>query len=478
VRVAGLVLAAGAATRFGSPKVLARLEGRAVLEHVLTAARSSGLDPIVVVLGDAADAIEAQVSWAGERRVRNPDPGRGLSSSVAIGLEAIGAIDPPVDGAVILLGDQPLTRPDVIRALVSAPQDSGRPVVVPRYADGGGANPILVRREAFALVGGATGDRGLGPLLAANPDLVATVPVPGSNPDVDTRADLAAVAAAAWDARVLANRAQVDRFREVPDGRDFYAPVSSLFRADPARADDPSLVALLELVEPGDTVLDIGCGAGRYALPLARRVRHVIGLDPSTSMLDALRDGMQEYGISNVDVVHGRWPAAGGDLAADAAGQVADVSLIAHVGYDVEPIAPFLEAMEAVTRRLCVAILMDPPPAAIASPFWPAVHGEARVPLPAAGAFIDLLAARGRAPEVEWVDRPPRGYRDRDDLLRFLRQQLWVAPGGAKDARLDAAIDELAEERAGKWYVRDDRAGRIAVIRWTPPGPAGPSEIH
>jgi CTP:molybdopterin cytidylyltransferase MocA len=54
-----------------------------------------------------------------------------------------------------------------------------------------------VRRAAWALAAGLDGDRGLGPLLARRPDLVAEVPVAGNNPDVDTPADLAALAAPA-----------------------------------------------------------------------------------------------------------------------------------------------------------------------------------------------------------------------------------------------------------------------------------------
>ncbi len=51
----------------------------------------------------------------------------------------------------------------------------------------------------------------------------------------------------AWADRVRANREQVDRFREVPDGPDFYGPVSSMYRADPDRVDDAQLDALLAL---------------------------------------------------------------------------------------------------------------------------------------------------------------------------------------------------------------------------------------
>ena len=74
---------------------------------------------------------------------------------------------------------------------------------------------------------------------------------------------------AAWAERVRANRDQVERIREVPD-RDFYAPVSSLFVADPRRTGrgGPRRAAP-RLARPDERWLDIGAGAGRYALPLA-----------------------------------------------------------------------------------------------------------------------------------------------------------------------------------------------------------------
>ncbi|HEY0443572.1 MAG TPA: nucleotidyltransferase family protein [Candidatus Limnocylindrales bacterium] len=191
-----VVLAAGASTRFGSPKSLARLDGRPILEHVLDAIHEAGIDDIVVVLGHAADEIEERVSWLDERIVRNPDP-RHLSSSLQVGLDAAAELDPPVDAVVIVLGDQPRTRPAVIRALIAAARTSDTPVIAPRYADGTGANPLLLREEAFDLADEATGDRGLGPLLAERPDLVTWIDVAGGNPDIDTPADLATLEALA-----------------------------------------------------------------------------------------------------------------------------------------------------------------------------------------------------------------------------------------------------------------------------------------
>jgi molybdenum cofactor cytidylyltransferase len=192
MRVGAVVLAAGSSSRFGSPKALAELEGKPILEHVLDAVREAGIDEIVVVLGNAGDEIQQGIEWLDERLVRNPDP-RELSSSLQIGLDALDESDPPVQAAVLVLGDQPRTRPSVIRALIAATRTSELPIVVPRYAEGGGANPVLLRREAFDLADEATGDRGLAPILDVRPELVLEVPVTGSNPDIDTPADLAAL---------------------------------------------------------------------------------------------------------------------------------------------------------------------------------------------------------------------------------------------------------------------------------------------
>jgi molybdenum cofactor cytidylyltransferase len=192
VTVGGVVLAAGRSSRFGSPKALANLDGRPLLEHVLDIAAAAGLDPVVVVLGDAAEAVEPAISWRRERRVRNPDPARGLSSSVRLGLDTLAEIDAAAD-AVILPGDQPRADPSVIRRLVDVAAATDRPIVAPRYAGGGGPNPVLLRRAGFGLAEATEGDRGLGPLLEALPHLVAWVDVEGSNPDVDTPADLTAL---------------------------------------------------------------------------------------------------------------------------------------------------------------------------------------------------------------------------------------------------------------------------------------------
>ena len=276
----------------------------------------------------------------------------------------------------------------------------------------------------------------------------------------------AAALEAAWAERVRANRDQVDGVREVPD-RDFYAPVSSLFVADPRRTGEEALDELLTLAEPGDRWLDIGAGAGRYALPLALRVREVVAVEPSASMRNALRTGKAEHGLDNVDIVAGAWPAILSELGEP---PVADVVLVAHVGYDIEEIGPFIDGMERAAGRLCVAMLTDQSPASVADPFWPIVHGMDRVPLPALPELAELLRARGRSIEIRRVERAPRTFDSFDGLATFVRRQLWIAEDGEKEQRFRNALADMARERDDDgWTLATPPVGSIGILTWTPP---------
>lgn len=201
IRVAAVVLAAGAGSRFGGGKLLAPLDGRPVLQHVLDAIAAAGIRDVVVVLGADAAALEGAIAWRRERRIVNDRPDDGLGSSLRLGVEAVATASPPADAVLVALGDQPRVRPAVIGSLLAAADEvgrtarpgTGRSVVAPRYADDPGRNPVLVRREAWHLFEEVAGDRGLGPLLERRPELVREVRVAGENPDVDTPDQLRAL---------------------------------------------------------------------------------------------------------------------------------------------------------------------------------------------------------------------------------------------------------------------------------------------
>ena len=265
----------------------------------------------------------------------------------------------------------------------------------------------------------------------------------------------------AWARRVSANREQAERVREGVPSRDFYAPMAPRFRADPHRTDDPALDLLRSLVVPGETWLDIGAGGGRYTLPLALLAGEIIAVDPSEGMRGVLAKGMGEHGITNIRIVSARWPME--------SAPTADVALMANIGHDIEDIGPFLDAMETAARRLCVAVMVDPAPPYLAEPFWPPIHGEARVPLPALSEFLVLLLARRRLFEVRLLERPPATYAEPDGPLPWLYQQLFVEPHTDKGRQLAALVRAAMTARGDRWALSWDPAP-LGIVAWRPRG--------
>lgn len=184
--VAAIVLAAGASRRYGSPKQLAVVDGRTLLEHALASALAAGLAPIVAVvpvwLSRPASLSDPRLHW-----IRNVFPERGLSLSLRLGIDAVGD---HATAVVILLGDQPRVASEAIAAVLAARGD--RPLVA---AESGGvlAPPVLVERTHFHLFDELSGDVGLRHLLHDRPDLVRSVAVSAHAVDVDRPADLGSI---------------------------------------------------------------------------------------------------------------------------------------------------------------------------------------------------------------------------------------------------------------------------------------------
>jgi CTP:molybdopterin cytidylyltransferase MocA len=153
LHVAVVVLAAGAATRFGAPKQ------RLLLPRVLERVRSSEPDEIVVVSGAHALDTDAQV-------IDCPDWERGPGASLRCGLDALG---PEVDAAVVVLADGPDLAPAAIDRVVEAWRETGADVIAASYA-GDRGHPVLLARRAWAAIPDE-GARALDPLLVPCDDL-------------------------------------------------------------------------------------------------------------------------------------------------------------------------------------------------------------------------------------------------------------------------------------------------------------------
>lgn len=182
--VAAVVLAAGRATRFGATKQVARVEGRPLVVHAVTAARAAGCEPVLVVVGHDATVVRAALD-DDVVVVDNPAYADGQSTSLRAGVAAATTTD--AVALVVLLADQPGIPPAAITQVVAA-HLAGAEVARARYEDGPG-HPIVFARTVWPRLVEVTGDRGARDLLATLD--VTDVPVAGRcPPDVDTPADL------------------------------------------------------------------------------------------------------------------------------------------------------------------------------------------------------------------------------------------------------------------------------------------------
>ena len=398
-----MVLAAGAGSRFGGGKLLAELNGRPLLDHVLATVREGGPAQTIVVVGPAATGLEAIAAANGARTVVNPAPEEGLSSSVRIGLAVLAVTRAEdLDGALIVLGDQPRTSLATIKALLAAEVPEGRSIVVPRYRGGGGPNPALLLRPAWPLAAQLQGDRGFrspdqGPSRArrrGRPARRQSRRGHRRRPRPGRRGRLG-----------RARPGQPGAGRADPGGAgraDFYAPVRSLFRADPTRTDDP---VLRRPPRPGPARARHGWTSGREPAgsrcrspaPSTRRAARSLPWTRRPRCSPPARD--RRRACHPATCARSRH-AGRRMILATAPPASADVVLIAHVGYDIEAIGPFLDALEAAARRCCVAVLMDRVPASAADPFWPLGPRRGRAnacrPCPSSSSSCGLAGANRR----------------------------------------------------------------------------------
>ncbi len=181
--IAGLILAAGAGSRYGrSPKLLAELAGRPLLEHAIEAQCSvTELERVVVVLGAHSAAVLGAVDFMRSEPVVCERWREGISASLRRGSEALEG----AERVIVTLGDEPLMTSEVIARFLDAP-----PGARATY-DGQPGHPVVFGPEQLRAIRGLSGDAGARELLRGRPTIECGRLAPRG--DVDTRADLEAI---------------------------------------------------------------------------------------------------------------------------------------------------------------------------------------------------------------------------------------------------------------------------------------------
>ena len=172
-RIGAVLLAAGRSTRMGGPnKLLSDIDGVSMVARVAQRLLASRARPIIAVLGNQAEEVDAALGKLPVERVRNPEFSEGLSTSLKRGIVALPA---DLDAALICLGDMPLISGRHIERLIAAFNPlEGRAIVVPTRR-GKRGNPVLWSKRFFPEMAELAGDVGAKHLIGEHAELVAEV---------------------------------------------------------------------------------------------------------------------------------------------------------------------------------------------------------------------------------------------------------------------------------------------------------------
>jgi CTP:molybdopterin cytidylyltransferase MocA len=181
-----VLLAAGESRRLGRPKQLLEIDGEPLVRRGARLALGTAPSQTVVVVGAQADRVWEAVADLPVVRADCPDWSSGLSASIRAG---IGRVDREVEGALILLCDQPALTAAHLEALVDRWRSHPHQAVACRYSGTVGV-PAMLPRSWFGALSTLSGDRGARDLLRECPTEVVAIPADMLGLDVDVSADL------------------------------------------------------------------------------------------------------------------------------------------------------------------------------------------------------------------------------------------------------------------------------------------------
>jgi molybdenum cofactor cytidylyltransferase len=186
-KIAGIVLAAGGASRLQVPKQLLQWRGESFVSSVAKTAIAAGLDPVIVVLGAYHEAVKKVLDEMPVHFVNNLHWKEGQSTSIKVGIKAL---PEGVEGAIFLLADQPQLSISLVKSLMESAWTSSKPVITP-LIDGKRGNPVYFSSETFDELSGITGDQGGRAIFSKYPPQYLDWFDESQKLDVDTLDDLA-----------------------------------------------------------------------------------------------------------------------------------------------------------------------------------------------------------------------------------------------------------------------------------------------
>ena len=191
VRTAAVILAAGEARRYGSPKQLLSIDGEPMIRRIASKVLAAGLSPVMVVVGSRAERVVDCLDQLDVQTVENPQWVSGMGSSIAAGVKALMMQAAEVESLMVVLADQPAIRvEDLARMLARHAQSPQR--ILACEQQGRFSPPCIFPWSHAGELAALNGTNGAHVLLERHAALVDGFDLPAAFFDIDTPEDYAA----------------------------------------------------------------------------------------------------------------------------------------------------------------------------------------------------------------------------------------------------------------------------------------------
>ncbi|MGI8970197.1 MAG: class I SAM-dependent methyltransferase [Dehalococcoidia bacterium] len=240
---------------------------------------------------------------------------------------------------------------------------------------------------------------------------------------------------------------------------DFWGARSDIF-SRAIDAPDPVRDMLLSRTEPGDTVLDVGAGSGRYSIPFATKAREVIAIEPSAGMRDALASEAAKRGLKNIRTEEADW------LKADV--PPADIVLAAHVLYFTPDAVQFVRKLDEHTRRFCAILIRVDQMRAGFGALYEGIWGEPEAPEPSFIDFYNLLYELGIVADVS-IHRGGGGPNRFESIEQAeeMAARFLSPPNDAARAKIRPYLEARLRPTPDGALAFPEGGPRLAVVSWT-----------
>ena len=183
-----VLLAAGCSARLGKPKQLLKFNGKSLLQQMINTAGDTGINPLIVVLGANAALLSNEIDTEKAHPIFNKYWQTGMASSINTGLNFLVEKYPLTDGVIFMMCDQPFVSAGLLKDLITAQKQTGKPIVCSNYQHVLGV-PALFHKNIFPELLQLKGDTGARKIIQQHPDEVGSVQFLKGNIDIDTAED-------------------------------------------------------------------------------------------------------------------------------------------------------------------------------------------------------------------------------------------------------------------------------------------------